>query len=90
MELSTRHVECSPRRLGKLRGRRIYWCRVQLKLVQNGFLIVLHDGYYGGDNVAQIADCLIPHLIAPGYKLMTIDRLWQRINANTRGIFTRS
>ena len=49
-----------------------------LKQVQNGSIIVLHDGYYGGENVAEIADCLIPHLIAQGYKLVTIDRLWQR------------
>ena len=52
-----------------------------LKQVHNGSLIVLHDGYYGGEDVAQTTDWLIPQLIEQGYKLVTIDRLWQRRHA---------
>jgi len=47
-----------------------------LKQVANGSLIVLHDGDYGGRDVAETAQQLIPQLQDYGYKLVTIDRLW--------------
>lgn len=48
-----------------------------LQQVQNGSLIVLHDGYHGGQDVTQIADRLIPQLLLKGYKFVTINQLWQ-------------
>lgn len=60
-----------------------------LKQVRNGSLIVLHDGYYGGEDVAQTTDCLIPQLIKQGYKLVTIEQLSQRLNAHTHQIVNR-
>lgn len=49
-----------------------------LDQTQNGSLIVLHDGYYGGDDVAAIASVVIPRLLDLGYKFVTIDQLWQQ------------
>jgi hypothetical protein len=46
----------------------------------------LHDGYYGGENVAQTTDRLIPQLIEQGYNLVTIEQLWQRVNSGTSGL----
>lgn len=48
-----------------------------LQQVQNGSLIVLHDGYSGGQDVAQTAEQLIPLLLQQGYQFVTIDQLWQ-------------
>ncbi|MDJ0697799.1 polysaccharide deacetylase family protein [Mastigocoleus sp. MO_188.B34] len=48
-----------------------------LKLVKQGSMIVLHDGFCGGEDVAEIANILIPQLLARGYNLVTIDTLWQ-------------
>lgn len=48
-----------------------------LQQVENGSLIVLHDGYYGGQDVAQITAELIPRLLAQGYHFVTIAQLWQ-------------
>lgn len=45
--------------------------------VHNGALIVLHDGYHGGEDVAQITADLIPRLLHKGYHFVTIDELWQ-------------
>ncbi|HEY9629996.1 MAG TPA: polysaccharide deacetylase family protein [Coleofasciculaceae cyanobacterium] len=44
---------------------------------QNGSLIVLHDGYCGGEDVAATAAQLIPQLLQQGYHFVTIDQLWQ-------------
>lgn len=44
--------------------------------VQNGSIIVLHDGYYGGHDVAETVDRLIPELLDRGYELVTINQLW--------------
>lgn len=49
-----------------------------LQQVRNGSLIVLHDGYYGGQDVAQTTARLIPLLLQQGYHFMTIDQLWQQ------------
>jgi peptidoglycan/xylan/chitin deacetylase (PgdA/CDA1 family) len=46
--------------------------------VKNGSIIVLHDGYCGGKDVAQVADQLIPILQAQGYTFVSIDQLWQQ------------
>jgi peptidoglycan/xylan/chitin deacetylase (PgdA/CDA1 family) len=49
-----------------------------LRQVQNGSLIVLHDGYYGGQDVAETTAQLIPLLLQLGYQFVTIDDLWQQ------------
>jgi peptidoglycan/xylan/chitin deacetylase (PgdA/CDA1 family) len=49
-----------------------------LRQVQNGSLIVLHDGYYGGQDVAQTTALLIPLLLQQGYHFVTINQLWQQ------------
>jgi peptidoglycan/xylan/chitin deacetylase (PgdA/CDA1 family) len=48
-----------------------------LQQVSNGSHIVLHDGYYGGADVAAIVAQLIPLLLNRGYRFVTIDELWQ-------------
>ena len=47
---------------------------------ENGSIIVLHDGYSGGEDVAACADKIIPVLLYKGYKFVTVDRLWQQAN----------
>ena len=54
-----------------------------IKQVENGSLIVLHDGYYGGQDVAETTAQLIPHLLRQGYHFVTIDQLWQQSHLNT-------
>ncbi|MCU0571097.1 MAG: polysaccharide deacetylase family protein [Oculatellaceae cyanobacterium Prado106] len=49
-----------------------------LEQTQNGSLIVLHDGYTGGEDVAAIANQLIPRLLDQGYEFVTVDQLWQQ------------
>ena len=49
-----------------------------LRQVQNGSLIVLHDGYHGGQDVAETTVQLIPQLLQQGYHFVTIDQLWQQ------------
>jgi peptidoglycan/xylan/chitin deacetylase (PgdA/CDA1 family) len=49
-----------------------------LNQTQNGSLIVLHDGYTGGEDVAAIAEAIIPRLLEQGYQFVTIDHLWQQ------------
>lgn len=41
----------------------------------NGSIIVLHDGYCGGQNVAEIVAQIIPVLLEQ-YQFLTIDQLW--------------
>jgi peptidoglycan/xylan/chitin deacetylase (PgdA/CDA1 family) len=48
-----------------------------LQQTQNGSLIVLHDGYCGGEDVAETAAQLIPELLAQGYTFVTVDHFWQ-------------
>ncbi len=47
-----------------------------LKQVKNGSLIVLHDGVFGGQDVAATIEILIPQLIQKGYQFVTVDTLW--------------
>ncbi|HBE19475.1 MAG TPA: chitooligosaccharide deacetylase NodB-like protein [Cyanobacteria bacterium UBA11149] len=46
-----------------------------IQQVRNGSLIVLHDGYYGGEDVAQTTARLIPLLLQQGYEFVTIEEL---------------
>lgn len=48
-----------------------------LQQVENGSIIVLHDGYCGGQDVAQTTAQLIPRLLEQDYCFVTIDQLWQ-------------
>lgn len=48
-----------------------------LQQVRNGSIIVLHDGYFGGEDVAQVANYLIPVLQQQGYDFVSINQLWQ-------------
>ncbi|AFY68722.1 polysaccharide deacetylase [Thalassoporum mexicanum PCC 7367] len=48
-----------------------------MQQVTNGSVIVLHDGYYGGEDVAATVDRLVPKLRSQGYEFVTIDQLWQ-------------
>ncbi|MBC7972809.1 MAG: polysaccharide deacetylase family protein [Verrucomicrobia bacterium] len=48
-----------------------------LQQVENGSMIVLHDGYHGGADVADTVAQLIPLLLAQDYRFVTIDQLWQ-------------
>ncbi|MEA5572526.1 polysaccharide deacetylase family protein [Calothrix sp. UHCC 0171] len=50
-----------------------------LNQVQHGSIIVLHDGYFGGQDVAATVANLIPQLLKQGYQFVTIDSLWQEI-----------
>lgn len=45
----------------------------------NGSIIVLHDGYCGGEDVAAAAAKIIPLLLDKGYNFVSIDRLWQQV-----------
>ncbi|MEB3182655.1 MAG: polysaccharide deacetylase family protein [Nostocaceae cyanobacterium] len=45
--------------------------------VHNGSIIVLHDGYCGGEDVAETTRYLIPQLLQKGYQFVTVDALWQ-------------
>lgn len=47
-----------------------------LQQVKNGSLIVLHDGWQGGQDVATTTAQLIPQLLQLGYDFVTIERLW--------------
>lgn len=49
-----------------------------LSQVENGSIIVLHDGYSGGQDVAQTTAQLVPQLLQQGYDLVTIDQLWRQ------------
>ncbi len=49
-----------------------------LNQVQNGSLIVLHDGACGGQDVAATINILIPQLLQQGYQFVTVDTLWQK------------
>ncbi|MEO1186604.1 MAG: polysaccharide deacetylase family protein, partial [Cyanobacteria bacterium J06636_27] len=51
-----------------------------MKDLHNGSLIVLHDGYYGGQDVAETAQIIIPKLLEQGYSFVNIDTLWKSVN----------
>lgn len=46
-----------------------------LQQTRNGSIIVLHDGYHGGEDVAASVAEIMPKLIDKGYKFITIDAL---------------
>lgn len=48
-----------------------------LSQTQNGSVIVLHDGYCGGEDVAATAAAVIPALLEQGYQFVTIEDFWQ-------------
>jgi peptidoglycan/xylan/chitin deacetylase (PgdA/CDA1 family) len=52
-------------------------CDRILHQVRNGSMIVLHDGYFGGADVAEITSQLIPLLLQQGYTFVTIDQFWR-------------
>lgn len=47
-----------------------------MKQVQNGSIIVLHDGVHGGRDVATITAQLIPRLLEQDYRFVSIKKLW--------------
>jgi peptidoglycan/xylan/chitin deacetylase (PgdA/CDA1 family) len=47
-----------------------------MQQVENGSIIVLHDGICGGQDVAEVAVQLIPQLLERNYKFVTIENLW--------------
>lgn len=60
-----------------------------LQQVQNGSLIVLHDGACGGQDVAVITAQLIPQLLRQGYRFVTVDTLWQQAQFHDSGLLQR-
>jgi len=48
-----------------------------LQQVRNGSIIVLHDGYWGGADVAEITNRLISALRQRNYRFTTVNELWQ-------------
>lgn len=57
-------------------------CQRLRQQVQPGSLIVLHDGYYGGEDVAATVAEAIPWLLEQGYEFVSVERLWQSFPAN--------
>lgn len=51
-----------------------------LQQIKNGSLIVMHDGYYGGQDVAQTTAQLVPQLLQQGYYFVSINQLWQQVS----------
>jgi len=45
-----------------------------------GALIVLHDGWAGGQDVAAVVEQIIPKLLVQGYQFVSIDEFWQAKN----------
>ncbi len=60
-----------------------------LQQVQNGSLIVLHDGACGGQDVAVITAQLIPQLLRQGYRFVTVDTLWQQAQFHASRLLQR-
>ncbi|MDX2096614.1 MAG: polysaccharide deacetylase family protein [Leptolyngbyaceae cyanobacterium bins.59] len=48
-----------------------------LRQTKAGSHIVLHDGAYGGRDVAQVVDRLVPTLLAKNFEFVTIAKFWQ-------------
>ncbi|VXD24240.1 conserved hypothetical protein [Planktothrix serta PCC 8927] len=48
-----------------------------IKQTQNGSIIVLHDGYFGGKDVAKTVQEIIPKLLEQNYRFVTISKFWQ-------------
>ncbi len=47
-----------------------------MKTVCPGSVIVLHDGRYGGQSVAEITEHIIPMLLKQEYQFVSIEQLW--------------
>lgn len=54
-----------------------------LSQVDSGAIVVLHDGYCGGADVAQTTAELIPRLLERGYSFATIDQFWDDFDRAT-------
>ena len=50
--------------------------------VHNGSLIVLHDGHFGGEDVAVTVADLIPQLQKQGYNFFTVEQMWATLKKN--------
>lgn len=61
-----------------------------LEQVENGSVIVLHDGACGGEDVATTAALLIPQLLQQGYQFVTIDTLSQQAQSFTNKVILHS
>jgi len=48
-----------------------------IKQTKNGSIIVLHDGCFGGKDVAKTTQEIIPKLLGQGYQFVTISKFWQ-------------
>lgn len=48
-----------------------------VKQTYNGSIIVLHDGYYGGQDVAKTVADIIPILLNKNYKFISIEQMWR-------------
>lgn len=48
-----------------------------MQQVKPSSIIVLHDGYYGGPDVAAITAKIVPQLLQKGYEFVTINQFWQ-------------
>jgi peptidoglycan/xylan/chitin deacetylase (PgdA/CDA1 family) len=55
-----------------------------IQQVRPGSLIVLHDGYFGGEDVAATAAELIPRLLDQGYQFVSVNQLWQSCQVANR------
>jgi peptidoglycan/xylan/chitin deacetylase (PgdA/CDA1 family) len=53
--------------------------RQVLREVENGSIVVLHEGL-GGPPVIDLVQAMLPLLIAVGYRFITIDEMWQSLN----------
>ncbi|MBD2020171.1 polysaccharide deacetylase family protein [Leptolyngbya sp. FACHB-36] len=53
-----------------------------LQQVRNGSLIVLHDGYSGGADVAETTAQLVPCLLKQNYRFVSVSELWQTHRAS--------
>lgn len=58
-----------------------------LQQVQNGSLIVLHDGFCGGQDVAETTAQILQLLIQQGLKFVTVDQLWQQTQSVVGGAY---
>ncbi len=61
-----------------------------LQQVQNGSLIVLHDGACGGQDVAATTAQLVPQLLRQGFQFVTVDTLWQQAQFLTGSLVRRA
>lgn len=48
-----------------------------METVCPGSLIVLHDGLYGGQSVAETTEQILPLLLEQEYQIVSIDQLWR-------------